>query len=57
MLTVDFDSMIPTTLFAKAFEEVLPSMTALPEAEVIPVNLHIPDAVSTVLGLELVLCA
>jgi len=55
MPSFDFDSWIPTALFAKAFEEVLPSMTALPDAEVVLVNLYIPDAVSTVLGLELVL--
>jgi hypothetical protein len=55
MPAFNFDSPIPTPLFSKAFEEVLPSMKALPEAEVIPVNLDIPDAVSKVLGLELVL--
>jgi hypothetical protein len=29
----DFDSSIPTAPFAKANEEVLPSMTALPDAK------------------------
>src|SRR5207253_11195529 len=52
MPAFNFDSPIPTPFFSRAFEEVLPSMKALPDAEGIPVNLDIPDAVSKVLGLE-----
>jgi hypothetical protein len=48
----DLKSSIGTALFEEAFEELLPAMKALRAGEVTPVNLSIPGAVTTALGVR-----
>lgn len=41
-----------TMLFDKTLESALPAMMAVTEADIIRLNLSVPDAVTTVLGMQ-----